>query len=125
MNTIARRLCAAAVLAAGLTSAAAVLPAHSQGSAAPPRLAAGVQPATDWAAPKTAYVVVNGTELFRTPAYDPSQQTGETLKRGERPQILAEANQGLWLLVGRNGQGIGYASRSLLCPVDLCRDIKG
>ena len=62
--------------------------------------------------------------LFRTPAYDPAQETGAVLKRGERPQILAEANQDLWLLVGRNGRGIGYAPRSLLCPTDLCPHIK-
>ena len=63
--------------------------------------------------------------LYRAPAYDPAQQTGEDLKRGERPQVLAEANQGLYLLIGRNGRGVGYAPRALLCPASVRRDIKG
>lgn len=115
-----------AALAAILASAAAVPPAHGQPAAfAAPPLAPGVQRAADWQAPKQAYVVANETPLSRVPAYDPAQVTSETLKRGDRPQVLAEANRGLYLLIGRNGQGIGYAPRSLLCPADLCRDIKG
>lgn len=126
MTRIARRTLAAVVLAAALTSAAAIPPARGQAAAftAPP-LAAGVQPATDWTAPATAYVVANGTPLYRAPVYDPAQQTGESLQRGEQPQVLAEANQGLYLLIGRNGRGVGYAPKALLCPASVCRDLKG
>ncbi len=121
--TIMARIPAAAVLAVALT-AGAVPPAHGQAAFAAPPLAPGVQPAADWTAPKAAYVVTNGTALYRVPAYDPGQTTAETLKRGERPQVLAEANQGLYLLIGRDGRGVGYAPRSLLCPVSVCRDLR-
>ena len=124
MKTLARGLTVAGALAAGLGLAFAA-PAHGQGAGyAGPPLADGVQPAQDWARPKTAYVVASDTPLYRVAGYDPAQQTGETLKRGQRPQVLAEANQGLYLLIGRNGQGVGYAPRGLLCPAAVCREIK-
>ena len=85
-----------------------------------PPLAPGVQPAKDFSPTRTAYVVTNATPLFRSPAYGAENTTGDSLQRGARPQILGEANAGLYLLVGRSGQGIGYAPRSLLCPIDLC-----
>ncbi len=92
---------------------------------AAPVLAPGIEPAPDMVPSSTRYVVANTTPLYRAPAYDPAQVTGETLKRGEHPQILGEANMGVYLLVGRDGKGVGYVPRSLLCPADLCPDIKG
>jgi hypothetical protein len=68
---------------------------------------------------------MNATPLFRSPAYGTENTTGDSLQRGARPQILGEANAGLYLLVGRAGQGVGYVPRSLLCPVDLCADVRG
>ena len=120
MTSVSQRLFAAPALAAAactlaLSSAYAQAPATVS-----PALAPGVQAAADRTAPKGAYVVMNGTPLYRTPYYDPAQQTGQSLNRGERPQVVAEANQGLWLLIGRNGRGIGYAPRSLLCPATVC-----
>ena len=85
-----------------------------------PPLAAGIQSAQDFSPTHAAYVVTNPTPLYRSPAYGSDNTTGESLQRGARPQILGEANAGLYLLVGRSGQGVGYAPRSLLCPVDLC-----
>jgi hypothetical protein len=124
MPTALRRR-SVALVAAGLVVAATAAPAHGQsGAGSPPPLAAGIRPAADWAAPKTSYVVANSTALYRAPVYDPAEDTGLALRRGERPQVLAEANQGLWLLVGRGGRGVGYAPRSLLCPTDLCPNIK-
>jgi hypothetical protein len=87
-------------------------------------LAPNVQKAAQIDPPKTRYVVVEDTLLYRVPTYDPDKTTGETLKRGQRPEVLGEASDGLWILIGKGGTGIGYASRSLLCPVDLCPDIK-
>jgi hypothetical protein len=89
-----------------------------------PPLAPGIQPAQDFSPTHSAYVVTNATPLYRSPAYGADNTTGESLQRGARPQILGEANASLYLLIGRAGQGIGYAPRSLLCPVDLCPDVK-
>jgi len=108
---------------AGLAAALA-WPMAAAAAASPP-LAAGVQPAPDFAPTQKAYVVTNATPLYRTPAYGSDNTTGVTLERGARPQILGEADAGLYLLVGRDGRGIGYAPRSLLCPVDLCPAVKG
>ena len=87
-------------------------------------LAANVQKAAQIDPPKTRYVVVNDTPLYSVATYDPDKLTGGTLKRGERPEVLGEASGGLWILIGKGGTGIGYASRSLLCPVDVCPGIK-
>jgi hypothetical protein len=115
--------------AAAMALAVAVSTAAAQ-TAPPPfaqslTLAPGVQRAADYAPPKTQYVVVNGATLYRTPWYEPGQETGETLQRGQRPEVLAEAADGLWLLIGKDGKGIGYASRGLVCPAALCPDVKG
>ena len=117
-------LCARNPLVCGLVAALSGLASTSVNAATPP-LAPGVTPAADLSAPATRYVVANSTPIYRTPAYDPSQETGATLKRGEHPQILGEANMGGYLLVGRGGKGIGYVSRALMCPEKLCPDIKG
>ena len=106
---------AAGLLAVG----AAPVPAR-----AAPVLAPGVEPAADLTLSSTQYVVANDTPVYRAARYDPTQMTGQSLTRGERPRILGEANMGLYLLVGRDGKGIGYVPRSLLCPVDLCPDLK-
>ena len=106
---------------AGLYALAA--PGLVEAASSPP-LAAGVQSAPDFSPNHATYVVANATPLYRSPAYGSDNTTGETLQRGARPQILGEANAGLYVLVGRAGQGVGYAPRSLLCPVDLCPDIK-
>jgi len=94
------------------------------GAAPSPPLAPGVQAAPDFTPTRTPYVVTNPTPLYRNPAYGTDNTTGETLGRGTRPEILGEANAGLYLLVGREGRGVGYAPRSLLCPVALCPTVK-
>lgn len=99
-------------------------PAGADAAPSPP-LAPGIQPAQDFTPARTAYVVTNATPLYRSPAYGTDNATGETLARGARPQVLGQANAGLYLLVGRDGRGVGYAPRSLLCPVDLCPAVKG
>ena len=112
-SPLRRSVIAAAALAALLAAAAQAQP-----------LAANVQKAAQIDPPKAAYVVVGDTPLYSVAAYDPDKMTGESLKRGQRPQVLGEASGGLWILIGKGGAGIGYASRSLLCPANLCPDIR-
>ncbi len=89
-----------------------------------PVLAPGVERVPDLKPVSTPYVVTNGTPVFRTPNYAPNEETGQELKRGERPHILGEANMGLYLLVGRDCRGVGYVPRSILCPAAVCSDIR-
>lgn len=95
------------------------------GAASPPPLQPGVQSPQDFTPTHTSYVVTNATPLYRAPAYGTDNTTGETLERGTRPEVLGEANAGLYLLAGRGGRGVGYAPRSLVCPVNLCPTVKG
>ncbi len=118
--TITKRKGAALSALAG----ACLLPAIAVAQASP-ILAPGVERAPDLKPVSTQFVVTNGTPIFRTPSYATDQETGQTLKRGERPQILGEANMGSYLLVGRDGRGVGYVPRGLLCPTAVCRDVKG
>ena len=98
-------------------------PATVDAAPSPP-LAPGIQSAQDFTPTRTAYVVTNATPLYRSPAYGADNTTGEALRRGARPQILGDANAGLYLLVGRDGRGVGYAPRDLLCPAELCPTVK-
>ncbi len=113
-------MCGAILLAPVAASPAGAQPAF----ASTLRLAPNVQPANDLVPPKTKYVVANEAQIYRTPVYNPDQATGEVVRRGERPEVLGEANGGNSLLIGRNGQGVGYVSRGLMCPADLCPDIR-
>jgi hypothetical protein len=109
---------------AGVAGLCALAAPGSVDAANLPPLAPGIQPAQDFSPTHSAYVVTNATPLYHSPAYGSDNTTGESLQRGARPQILGEANAGLYLLVGRAGQGIGYAPRSLLCPVELCPEVR-
>ncbi|OYX34715.1 MAG: hypothetical protein B7Y99_04990 [Caulobacterales bacterium 32-69-10] len=108
-------------------AAFALLAATSASAAvatAPP-LAPGVELAKDLTPSTTQYVVTNTTPVYRAAQYDPAQQTGLTVERGERLQTLGETTMGAFLLIGRNGTGVGYVPRSLVCPVNLCTDVQG
>ena len=111
---------AAAAIALGVVLPGAV--AHAQaGFAAGLKLAPNIERAADLAPPKSQYVVTNGASLYKSPANLTSAETGIELKVGEKPQALAEALGGLWLLVGKGGTGIGYVSRGLVCPTTVCK----
>ena len=101
-----------------------IAPPIAAGATSSPPLAPGVQPAADLSPTHARYVVASATPLYRSPAYGPDNTTGQTLQRGQRPEVLGEANEGIYLLIGRQGRGIGYAPRSLLCPVELCPALK-
>ncbi len=47
------------------------------------------------------------------------------LQPGERFQALASANNGRWILVGRNGVGIGYVASAYVMPTGLQRTAYG
>ena len=61
------------------------------------------------------YVVANPTSIFGNHFYYDSKVTGE-LKLGEKIQPLAKVKGYDWVLVGKNGQGIGYVPISMLAP---------
>ncbi|HEY4029238.1 MAG TPA: hypothetical protein VGM25_02760 [Caulobacteraceae bacterium] len=107
-----------------LAAAAALVAAPALAQGVKPTLAPGIQAAPQFTAPQGPYVVTNGTPLYKVPVYMPDALTGVQLKRGDRPSVLAEAQGGLWLLIGKDGKGIGYAPRSLVCPVKLCPAVK-
>ncbi len=70
--------------------------------------------------PVQTYVVANPTSIFGNHFYYDSKVTGE-LKLGEKVQPLAKVKGYDWVLVGRNGQGIGYVPISMLAPEGLYR----
>lgn len=65
----------------------------------------------------TKYIVANPTSIFSDHFYYDTKVTGE-LKRGEQVQPLAKVKGYDWVLVGRNGTGIGYVPISMLAPAD-------
>lgn len=66
-------------------------------------------------APVQTYIVANPTNIFGNHFYYDSKVTGE-LKLGDKVQPLAKVKGYDWVLVGRNGQGIGYVPISMLAP---------
>ena len=66
-------------------------------------------------APVQTYIVANPTSIFGNHFYYDSKVTGE-LKLGDKVQPLAKVKGYDWVLVGRNGQGIGYVPISMLAP---------
>jgi len=63
------------------------------------------------------YVVANATSVYSDHSFYGTKVTGE-LKRGEHVDALAKVKGWDWLLVGKNGTGIGYVSISMLSPAD-------
>jgi len=86
------------------------------------KLAPGVIKASEGfeTAPVQTYVVANPTNIFGNHFYYDSKVTGE-LKLGEKVQPLAKVKGYDWVLVGKNGQGVGYVPISMLAPENLYR----
>jgi hypothetical protein len=114
------RITVTGLAAAALLTAA---PALAQ-TAVHPVLATGVMPAPQYIPAQGDYVVTNATPLYRQPVFRSGTETGVALQRGEHPKVLAETDGGLWLLIGKDGKGIGYAPRSLMCPAKLCPGLR-
>jgi len=112
------RTCLSAVIGlfAGMTgfSTAAVAADVSADSL---KLAPGVVKAEGYETPATTYIVANGTNVFSGHSFYDTKVTGE-LKRGDRVDMLAKVKGWEWVLVGKNGTGIGYVSISMLSPAD-------
>lgn len=63
------------------------------------------------------YIVANSTNIFSDHAFYGNNVTGE-LKRGEKPEVLAKVKGWEWVLIGKQGTGIGYVATSMLSPAD-------
>jgi hypothetical protein len=85
------------------------------------KFAPGVTKATEgFETPTATYIVANPTNVFNNHFYFDSKVTGE-LKRGEHVETLAKVKGYDWVLVGKNGMGIGYVPISMLAPENQYR----
>ena len=121
LRDVPNRLRSASVVAsAALTVAAftAVAAMAADVAASSLKLAPGVVSAKEgYETPATTYVVANPTSTFSDHFYFDTKVTGE-LKRGDKVDALAKVKGYDWILVGRNGTGIGYVAISMLSPAD-------
>jgi hypothetical protein len=105
-------------LSAGLTIALLNAAFASDVSPEALKFSAGVTKATEgFETPSATYIVANPTSIFSDHSYFGTKVTGE-LKRGEHIQALAKVKGYDWVLVGKNGTGIGYVPISMLSPAD-------
>jgi hypothetical protein len=81
------------------------------------KLAPGVVKAQGYETPGTNYIVANGTNIYSDHSFYGTKVTGE-LKRGDHVDVLAKVKGWDWVLVGKDGNGIGYVSISMLSPAD-------
>ncbi len=103
-------------LMAGLVVSLLAAPAAlGQGQAVNPKLAPGVKPQAGYEAPTQKLVVANPTPIF-SDIMPTSSKTGDLDKIGEPVNVLAKVKNWEWVLVGKDGQGIGYVPDDLLRP---------
>src|SRR5438046_1660380 len=77
------------------------------------KLASGVVKAAEgYETPATPYIVANSTNMYSGPSLVDTKVTGQ-LKRGEHVDVLAKVKGWEWVLVGKNGTGIGYVTISM------------
>ena len=82
------------------------------------KFASGVMKAKEgYETPTTTYIVANPTSVYSDHSFFDDKVTGD-LKRGEHVQALAKVKDYDWILVGKNGVGIGYVPISMLAPSD-------
>jgi hypothetical protein len=82
------------------------------------KIAAGVVKAPGYETPPAkGYVVANSTNVFNDHAVYGTDVTGQ-LKLGEKVEALAKVKGWDWMLVGKEGTGIGYVPISMLAPED-------
>jgi hypothetical protein len=85
------------------------------------KLAPGVMKAAEgFETSPATYVVANPTSVFNNHFFYDTKVTGE-LKRGEKVETLAKVKGYGWVLIGKNGMGIGYVPISMLAPENLYR----
>ena len=83
------------------------------------KLADGVTRTSAYVAPTTKYVVANSTDIF-TDVKLSGKTTGH-LEWGQEVSVLAAPKDWDWLLVGRDGVGIGYIPRGAVAPANQFR----
>lgn len=104
-------VCAAPLLAAAAAFAADISPDSI-------KLAPGVAKAPEgYETVATTYIVANGTNIYSDHALFDTKVTGQ-LARGEHVDVLAKVKGWDWVLVGKDGTGIGYVTISMLSPAD-------
>ena len=82
------------------------------------KLAPGVMKATEgYESPPATYIVANPTDVFNDHYFYNTKVTG-SLKRGEKVDTMAKVKGWDWVLVEKNGTGIGYVAISMLSPAD-------
>ena len=82
------------------------------------KIATGVVKAPGYETPPAnGYIVANTTNMFSDHALYGTDVTGQ-LKLGEKVQALAKVKGWDWMLVGKDGTGIGYVPISMLAPED-------
>jgi hypothetical protein len=82
------------------------------------KLASGVVKAAEgYETPATMYIVANATNVYSGHSFYDTKATGE-LKRGDHADVLAKVKGWEWVLVGKDGTGIGYVPISMLSPAD-------
>jgi len=77
----------------------------------------GVVKAPGYETPATTYIVANPTSVYSDHSFYGTNVTGE-FKRGEHVDVLAKVKGWDWVLLGKDGAGIGYVSISMLSPAD-------
>jgi hypothetical protein len=109
------------MIAVGIVSAPviAVTLAFAAVSTADVRLANDVVPAPfGYEIIATRYVIAEPTPLYVSPYIYPGTVDNTKLKPGQAVEILAKAKGYDWILVGKNGIGIGYIPISRLAPAN-------
>jgi len=84
------------------------------------KLAEGVRWMSDFEAPPaTQFVVANSADVHSDVTLS-SKVTGR-VERGQPVSVVAVPKRWDWLLVGKNGVGIGYIPRGVVAPADEFR----
>ena len=98
-----------------LLSAAAIAAVQNAGTL-DIKLADGVKRYSAYDPVATKYVVANATDIYADTTQS-SKVTGH-LDRGQQVVALAKPKDWDWILVGKDGVGIGYISRGVIAPAD-------
>ena len=80
------------------------------------RLAEGVKRFSNYEPVPTKYIVANTSDVYAD-VTQASKVTGH-LDRGQQIVALAKPKDWDWILVGKDGVGIGYISRGVIAPAD-------
>jgi hypothetical protein len=113
-DVLSRAGLGAATIAVILGSAAALAEDISPDSL---KFASGVAKAPAYETSATNYIVANSTNVYSDRWFYDTKVMGE-LKRGDRVDVLAKVKGWEWVLVGKDGTGIGYVPISMLSPAD-------